>query len=175
MLLELKIENFALVKDLEISFEPGFNVLTGESGSGKSLIVESLNFVLGGRIKSGRFLEGLATRVQAVFDVSSLQIDELKDLKETGIIDEESDSLVLMRKLTSSGRNLYFINSQAVPLNVYKTIGQALVDIHSQRDSQYLLDSSNQRKILDNASGEKALNFLDELANIYRNYKKSCE
>lgn len=170
MLAELKIENFALVKDLEIAFQDGFNVLTGESGAGKSLIVESLNFVLGGKIKSARLPKEETIRVQAVFQTSGIQPEILANLKESGILEDEN--LILMRKLYPSGRNLYHINGEMVPLNLFKELGETLVDVHSQMDSQYLLKPANQREILDQASEPPAREILSSLARLHKEYKQ---
>ncbi len=171
MLLELKIENFALVEDMEMVFNPGFNILTGESGSGKSLIVESLNFVLGARVKSSRFDSDETVRVQAVFDISGLEQELLDQLKNYDITGEADQVLVLNRKLYSSGRSVYQINGEIVPYSNFKEIGFQLVDIHGQRDNQYLFDLNNQRKLVDLAAGKEAKVLLERIQQIYSEYK----
>lgn len=169
LLIELKIENFALIECAEINFGEGLNVLTGESGSGKSLVVDALNFVVGGRIKSSRFNRKRA-RVQAIFDIKKIPHEIIKDLRENSLLEDEDEYIILMRKFYPSGRNVYQINGQIVPLKLYRKVGSNLVDIHSQRDTSTLLVRENQRKILDKACGEKAEVILKELQRLYKRY-----
>ena len=169
LLIELKIENFALIECAEINFGEGLNVLTGESGSGKSLVVDALNFVVGGRIKSSRFNRKRA-RVQAIFDIKKIPHEIIKDLRENSLLEDEDEYIILMRKFYPSGRNVYQINGQIVPLKLYRKVGSNLVDIHSQRDTSTLLVRENQRKILDKACGEKAEVILKELQRLYKKY-----
>ena len=114
MLLKLIIKNFAIAKNLELNFEKGFNALTGESGAGKSLIIESLNFVLGGKIKKSKILnDDETTTVQAVFEISD--IDSLEEIKTLPLFEEEKPELIILtRKLYKTGRNIYYINGEIV-------------------------------------------------------------
>jgi DNA repair protein RecN (Recombination protein N) len=175
MLLELKIENFALAKDLEILFHPGLNVITGESGAGKSLMVEALSFVTGGKIRQARFAGEEIIRVQAVFDSPPADPAVTDPLKDAGVIEDGRDQVVLARKHYPSGRNLYQVNGQIVPLPVFRSAGAALVDIHGQKDSQYLLSTAHQREVLDMACGGDASSLVAGLARLHGDYRDvSC-
>lgn len=171
MLTELKIENFALARNLEVSFGRGLNVITGESGAGKSLVVDSLSFVLGERIKSARFSGDETVRVQGVFEIEPPGPEIMQSLIKEGIIESECEPLILMRKFTPQGRSSYHINGQMVPLKTYRELGESLVDIHGQKDSQFLLKSANQRQMVDLAGGgplESVLQNVQELHRICR-------
>ncbi len=172
MLAELKIENFALIKELEVSFHRGLNVITGESGAGKSLIVESLSFVLGARIKSARFAGDKMVRVQGVFRLPGNSPGFIKDLLDQGLV-EPGEMLVLMRRFSPGGRNTYHINGNIVPQNLYRRVGESLVDIHGQRDSQFLLDTANQLALLDMTCGNEGKELLKSLGGLAREYRQA--
>lgn len=172
MLADILIENFALIDNAEIHFSPKFNVLTGESGSGKSIIVDSLNFVLGERLKKTPLSEDKSVRVQARFEIDKSCSEEILNLKLAGIIEEDSVELILTRRLFPSGKNLYHINGELVPQKVYRQVGISLVDIHGQRDNQFLLNVSNQRLLLDLFAGNKAQIILQNLEELYKKYRQ---
>jgi DNA repair protein RecN (Recombination protein N) len=147
MLRDLRIRNFAIIEELSVSFKPGLNVLTGETGAGKSIIVDALGVALGERayvemIKTGR--EEAA--VEAFFDISSHPlIDKLGiDLK---------DGIILRRNITSSGRGKAFINDTLVNVQSLLDVGKTLVDIHGQHEHQSLLAKENQLKLIDRYGG----------------------
>ena len=172
MLADLKIENFAIADDIEIHLHHGFNVLTGESGAGKSVIVESLNFVLGDRVKSAKISSDKPVRVQARFELSDNREEIIEHLIQQGILEEDSKVLILTRKLYPSGRNIYHINGEMVPFKLYRSVGQSLVDIHGQRDSLFLLDAENQRKMLDQMGGKVSEELLLNLKNLHNRYRE---
>lgn len=172
MLTDIKIENFALLQDMEIHFHPGFNVLTGESGSGKSLIIEALNFVLGERVPSGKISGEKSVVVQARFELKEDFTGEAEKLCESGIIDRESGELILTRKMYPSGRNTYLANGEMLPYKLYRALGETLVDIHGQRDSQFLLNPKNQLKMLDLLGGDETHRLLGEIKSLYHHYRE---
>lgn len=154
MLQALHVHNFALLEDAKADFTEGFNVFTGETGAGKSILIDAFGVVLGGRasadyVRSGT--EGLW--VQAVFDISGQQaIKEL--LKEQGI--EAEDDLFLKRQISSAGKSKAFVNGVQVPLTFLRQLGARLVDIHGQHENQALLKAETPR-ILTDAFGGKVL------------------
>ena len=137
MLQSLHVHNFALLEDAHADFTPGFNVFTGETGAGKSILIDAFGMVLGGRasvdyVRSGT--EGLW--VQAVFDITN-QEDIKNILREQGL--EAEDDLFLKRQISVAGKSRALVNGVQVPLAVLKQIGTALVDIHGQHENQALL------------------------------------
>ncbi len=153
MLSALRIENFALIERLELELMPGLNVLTGETGAGKSIIIDAVSLLLGGRgsqefIRSGSeraLVEGLF-----VLPADTPLIEKLASLG----YELEEGSLLLSRELAVSGRNLCRIQGRVAPLNLYKEIGVLLVDIHGQHDYQSLLRPENHLSLLDSMSEE---------------------
>ena len=172
MLVEIKIENFALVRDLEVNFQKGLNVITGESGAGKSLLVESLNFVLGARIKSTRFSNDETVRVQAVFELPGRQPQVINELVEKGLA-EPGEMLVLMRKYHPSGRNIYHLNGNIIPFKLFRQVGESLVDIHGQKDSQFLLEESNQLTTLDQACGAEGISLTEQVKELSEKHQET--
>ena len=150
MLTTLRIKNLALVADLTLELQPGLNVITGETGAGKSILIGALNLVLGERadrtlIRSGA--EGCS--VEAVFDVRKLKAPLASFLDENGLEPCEDGQLVLKRTFTNTGTNKQFINGSPTTLQTLGTLGEWLVDIHGPHDHQSLLHASKQLSILD--------------------------
>jgi DNA repair protein RecN (Recombination protein N) len=148
MLEQLVVKNFALVEDLTIDFSDNFNVLTGETGAGKSIIIDALALLLGGRAQSEFIRSGTDKAIlEGVFHFSSGHfVWEL--LAEMGIENEES-FLVLSRELSLNGRNLCRINGRIFTLKQYQKVGLAIVDIHGQHDHQSLLQADKHLTLLD--------------------------
>lgn len=137
MLQSLQVHNFALIEDAQVEFTPGFNIFTGETGAGKSILIDAFGIVLGGRASTSSIRSGTEeVRVQAVFDTEG---DERVSavLREQDI--DEEDSLFLKRTLTAAGKSRSSINGVPVPLAVLKQVGRLLVDIHGQHENQSLL------------------------------------
>ena len=150
MLTTLRIKNLALVTDLTLELQPGCNVITGETGAGKSIIIGALNLVLGERADRGVIRSGEEScSVEAVFDVSSLRSPLKAFLEENGLEPCEDNQLVLKRAFTGAGTNRQFINGSPTGLNVLATIGEWLVDMHGPHDHQSLLNPAKQLLILD--------------------------
>lgn len=149
MLLHLHIENYALIHKLSIDFSPGLNILTGETGAGKSIIIGAMNLVLGGRADRDLIRAGAETAaVQALFDCRGKS--ELIDmLAEQGISPEEDGTILLARNLSLSGRNTCFINGTMVTLSILKEAGSYLVDVHGQHEHQSLLRRETHQAVID--------------------------
>jgi len=154
MLTELRIRNFAIIESLTLPLGPGFNVLTGETGAGKSIIVGALGLLLGERGTADVVRTGSdRATVEGVFD-TGLRPEILENLDERGI--EADDSLVVLkREVTAAGRTRAWVNGTTVTATALAEIGRALIDLHGQHEAQSLLDSESQRAVLDAFAGAK--------------------
>lgn len=171
MLQSLHVHNFALLEDAHAEFTPGFNVFTGETGAGKSILIDAFGMVLGGRasvdyVRSGT--EGLW--VQAVFDIAN-QEDIKNILREQGI--EAEDDLFLKRQISVAGKSRALVNGVQVPLAVLKQIGTALVDIHGQHENQALLKPEAARLVTDAFGGASLLAALAAYKKEYALYEEA--
>ena len=150
MLTTLRIKNLALVEDLTVELQPGYNVITGETGAGKSILIGALNLVLGERGDRTLLRGGSdSCAVEAVFDVSRLQAPLKSFLEENGLEPCEDHQLVLKRAFTNAGTNRQFINGSPTTLNILAAAGEWLVDIHGPHEHQSLLHPARQLAILD--------------------------
>ena len=171
MLQSLHVHNFALLEDAHAEFTPGFNVFTGETGAGKSILIDAFGMVLGGRasvdyVRSGT--EGLW--VQAVFDITN-QEDIKNILREQGL--EAEDDLFLKRQISAAGKSRALVNGVQVPLAVLKQIGTALVDIHGQHENQALLKPEAARLVTDAFGGATLQAALTAYQKDYALYVKA--
>ena len=149
MLSELRIRNFALIDRLTVRLGPGLNVLTGETGAGKSIIVGALSLLLGERASADVVRAGEdRASVEGVFDVAGRD-DVARILDERGIDPDEDGLLVLKREVAVEGRNRAWINGSPTTAAVLGELGRALVDLHGQHEHQTLLRRDEQRAILD--------------------------
>jgi DNA repair protein RecN (Recombination protein N) len=164
MLTELRIRNFAIIESVTLPLGEGFNVLSGETGAGKSIIVGALGLLLGERASADLIRSGAEkATVEGVFDVSSVRgIAKLADEKG---IEVEDDTLVLKREIATGGRGRAWINGAPVTATVLAEIGRQLVNLHGQHDAQTLLDGESQRRILDAFGGAETQ--ADEVRRIY--------
>ncbi|MGH7679102.1 MAG: DNA repair protein RecN [Gemmatimonadaceae bacterium] len=155
MLTELRIRNFAIIESLTLPLGPGFNVLTGETGAGKSIIVGALGLLLGERATADVVRTGSdRASVEGVFDTGG-RPEIVKTLDERGI--EADDALVVLkREVTSAGRTRAWVNGTTVTATILADIGRALIDLHGQHEAQSLLDADSQREMLDDFAGAKA-------------------
>jgi DNA repair protein RecN (Recombination protein N) len=155
MLSELSISNFAIIDNLRMHFVPGFNVLTGETGAGKSIILDALSLALGERASEEMVrADADAARVEAIFTLSELPEALSALLDEHGIV-RDDNTLIVSRDIVRGGRSTTRINSRAVPARVLEQVGQWLVDIHGQSEH---LSLKNARTHID---------YLDRLANLW--------
>ncbi|EYE89706.1 DNA repair protein RecN [Fervidicella metallireducens AeB] len=146
MLLELHIKNFALIDEVKLRFDEGLNILTGETGAGKSILIDSVNFLLGDKQNRDIIRTGEENAfVEGVFEVKGDKLINI--LKENGI--EYDDLLIITREINQSGRSISRINGRTVTLNLLKQIGELLIDIHGQHEHQSLLDEGKHIHILD--------------------------
>lgn len=167
MLRELHIQNFAIITDLTLKFEPGLVVLTGETGAGKSIILDALSAVLGTRVDSGLVRAGSNQAfIEAVFELDDATLDTLKPLLEQeGLLDEER-FLTLSREIRMEGRSIARVNGRSVNLSIQSEIGAALVDVHGQSEHLSLLKVKSHRQLLDRFAGNSTL--LQDYQKHYR-------
>lgn len=155
MLLTLSIKNLAIAEHVELDFRSGMTIITGETGAGKSLVIDALNLLAGGKADAGQVRHGVdRAEISAEFDVSKL-INATNWLKEQDLSDGQH--LILRRVIAKEGRSRAYINGQAVPLSQLKDIGQQMLEIHSQHAQQALLDSKNHLYMLDDFADSTAL------------------
>ena len=162
MLSRLYIRNIALIQQADIEFDKGLNVLSGETGSGKSVILDSINFVLGSKADRTMIRYGeqeASVRAEFVADKNSVAVKKLNDY------DIESDGeIIITRKLSSDGKNSIKINGNTVTAAMLKNVTQHLVDVHGQSEHFYLLDEDNQLKVIDGLLGEQGVNIKRALS-----------
>lgn len=162
MLHSLYLENIALIEKLGIELFPGFNVLTGETGAGKSIIIDAVNFVLGERTSRDLIRNGAArAKVEAVFnlnegDAAFAALDALG-------IEYDGNELILSRELSAAGRNACRVNGTLVPVASLKSVSDTLVDIHGQHEHQALLDAENHISYLDAYCHAESLPIIEKI------------
>ncbi len=175
MLINLNVRNFAIIEDLSVEFGQGLNVITGETGSGKSILITALGVTLGNKFSKEMLREGTdKILLSATFDISRNR-RALSKLKEMGISDEV---LFFQREIPKEGRQKFRINGMVVPYSLYREIGEILIDIHGQHEPQSLLNRAKHLELLDRFIGEKFLKEREEFARIlsrYKNIKKEIE
>jgi DNA repair protein RecN (Recombination protein N) len=172
MITYLHVKNIALIDELEVDFNEGLNILTGETGAGKSIIIGSINAVLGNKIPKDFLRTGTEhSIIEILFQVNS---NYLKNkIKDYGIeISDDDCELLISRKIIQKGRSVFRINGQVVNTTTVKNISNSIIDIHSQHEHQSLLNKKNHLKLLDDFLGESIEKELDKLHSKYREYTK---
>jgi DNA repair protein RecN (Recombination protein N) len=168
MLEKLVINNYALIDNLEISFDKGLNILTGETGAGKSIILGALSLILGQRAESRYFFnQQKKCVIEGVFSINGFH---LKNFFEENELDYEAETM-LRREITADGKSRAFINDTPVTLAIIKQLGEKLIDIHSQHATLEINDPDFQLLVVDSVSGHDEL--LNDYRSKYRAYKKS--
>ncbi|MDD3920194.1 MAG: DNA repair protein RecN [Eubacteriales bacterium] len=170
MLRRLCIKNVALIDLLDVEFQAGFHVLTGETGAGKSIIIDAVNLVLGGRANKTLIKSGTQrASVDAAFE-SWKQPDILQKLDALGIDYDTDEYLILSRELNSSGKSVCRINGTLVPLSALASVSELLVDLHGQHEHQSLLDVKQHVRYLDAFGGEPITCIRDRCAVLSQRY-----
>ena len=171
MLKQLYIKNFTLIDELDIQLFPGFSVITGETGAGKSIILGALSLLLGQRADSKSIKTGCDRCViEARFDLSRYQLESLFADND---IDYDAEDCIFRRELTAAGKSRSFINDTPVPLTVMKAIGQQLVDIHSQHQNLLLQEEDFQLNVVDIIAQDSRQ--LADYQEAFRNYQAACK
>lgn len=170
MLEHLHIRNVALIKESEISFGDGLNILTGETGAGKSMIIDSLQFALGGRAGKDFLRHGeKQAAVEALFSVQSQALTE--KLAENGIAPEEDGTLLITRTLSEAGKSVCRINGSTVTVGMLKEIAEDMIDIYGQHEHQSLLNPVKHIRLLDRFCGAGFGEAMEEYKNSRQKLK----
>ena len=169
MIQRLFIRNYALIDSLEIDFRPGFTVLTGETGAGKSIILGALSLILGQRADSKAIKDAAQkTVIEGTFDVSAY---EMRSFFEENDLDYEPSGICILRgELSPAGKSRAFVNDTPVSLTVLKELGEQLIDIHSQHQNLLLGDNRFQLRMIDIWAGDESL-----LSQYRTEYKRYCD
>ncbi|MGA6828533.1 DNA repair protein RecN [Nitrospira sp. NS4] len=153
MLTELRILNFAILEELSLRFEAGFTILTGETGAGKSLLIDAIALLVGGRASAEQIRHGQdEASLEAAFQIPD-QHPLLSRLRDQGILSVDDSQLIVRRIISRSGRNRVYLNGSMCSLHALEELGGTLVDIHGQHDQQSLLSSATQLDVVDAFGG----------------------
>ena len=172
MLVSINVKNYAIIDELTIDFTDGLNVLSGETGAGKSIIIGAMSLALGGRANSDMIRTGeTKMSVQSVFYVQNLS-SELKLLIEENDIEIYDGEIIVSRTVFDSGRNVCKINSTIVNVSTLKKIVEHFVDIHGQHEHQKLLNQSTHISFLDNFAAKEISPILTKVENSYQKLRK---
>ena len=170
MLQNLHVKNLALIDEAEVEFTPGLNIMTGETGAGKSIIIGSINLALGGKLPKEMIRENAPYGlVELTFKVEN---EQLKQALGAMDIFPEDDSLILSRKIVN-GRSVLRINAETVPISKVKEVASLFIDIHGQHEHQSLLVKKNHLNILDSYAKNRILKTKEKLKSSYESYKKA--
>src|SRR3954454_9940469 len=163
MLLELVVENYVVVERLRVHFHAGLNLLTGETGSGKSIVVDALGLLLGGRASADMIRTGeTRARIAGIFE-----------MKEPGACIEIADGeLLIEREILASGKSRAFVGSRPVAVSLLKELAPLLADIHGQHDQQLLFSSEAQGDMLDGFGGHREL--LERVGSLYTKWRAAA-
>jgi len=170
MLQTLSIKQFAIIDELEIQFSDGLTVLSGETGSGKSIIIDAIGQLIGMRASSDYVRHGEKKAIiEGIFDIDNSKdaIQVLQDLN----IDIDEDFLLVKREIFSSGKSICRINNQTITLQDLRKVMQELLDIHGQHETQSLLKQKYHLQLLDDYAGEQYSDLLSQYHDVFNQYK----
>ena len=170
MLLEISIKNFAIIESISLNFEKGMTVLTGETGAGKSIIIDAMNMMLGARATTEVIRHGAPkAEIEGLFSIENNRtLEEIFD--EQGL--ELSDEIIIRREILQNGRSISRVNGQMVNLSVLRTIGQQLVDIHGQHDQEELMRPHRHIQMLDEFGDASFFELKEAYQTSFDNYRR---
>ena len=170
MLLEISIKNFAIIQSISLNFEEGMTVLTGETGAGKSIIIDAMNMMLGARATTDVIRHGAPkAEIEGLFSLENSRVlQEIFD--EQGL--EMSDEIIIRREILQNGRSISRVNGQMVNLSVLKAIGQQLVDIHGQHDQEELMRPHRHIQMLDEFGDAEFFEVKEAYQTSFDNYRQ---
>ncbi|MFJ5715602.1 DNA repair protein RecN [Neobacillus sp. NPDC093127] len=173
MLAELSIKNFAIIEALSISFNKGLTVLTGETGAGKSIIIDAIHLLTGGRGSAEFVRHGEEkAEIEGLFQLEDSDHPVIKKALDFGI-DIEEEMVVLRRDISRTGKSVCRINGKLVTISTLREIGRTLVDIHGQHEHQELMDETKHLQLLDQFGSEEILASEDEYLQVFRRYEQT--
>ena len=171
MILQLRVENVALIEKVELCFGPGLNILSGETGAGKSILIDSINFLLGGRPGKDFIRSGADTAlVEGILEVNDE--DFRKTIDSMGIELAEDNQLLLSRSLNSQGRNTCRANGHNLTVGMLREISAGLVDVHGQHQHHSLLNSNKHIVLLDRFCGDELNTLKTQLSELIKHYRE---
>lgn len=172
MLKELSIKNFAIIDELSVGFDEGLTVLTGETGAGKSIIIDAVHLLCGGR-GSQEFIRHGARKaeLEGLFIITDPQHSVFKKMFDVGI-DVDDETIILRRDLNDSGKSVCRVNGKLVTIGILREIGASLIDIHGQHESQELMDDKAHIHLLDQFAGEDLKVVKENYKELFHTYKK---
>lgn len=171
MIVELTIKNLAVIKEVTIAFQKGLNILTGETGAGKSILIDAIGFLLGGRGSSEYVRHGeKRAEIEALFEITP-DHPVLQLLSQLGIEAPDDEMLILRRDITAQGKSICRINGQLVTLATLKEVGPWLVNIHGQHEHQSLMQADRHLTWLDSFAGEELKQCKEEFTQVYKEYR----
>ncbi|SET42234.1 DNA repair protein RecN [Thorsellia anophelis] len=173
MLIQLNIQNFAIVEQLEIDLKKGMSAITGETGAGKSIAIDALGLCLGNRVEGNIVRKGATKADLSARFLLDKNPDAVKWLEEHELDDELPKECLLRRVIGEDGRSKGFINGTPVPLSQLREIGELLIQIHGQHAHQTLLKSDNQRNLLDAYLDDT--NLVKAMRSAYKTWSESCK
>lgn len=172
MLQNLHVKNLALIDETEVDFRNGLNILSGETGAGKSIIIGSINLALGEKVQKEMLRENADyALVELIFSVTDEKQKEL--LRELDVF-PENDEVILSRKIVN-GRGVAKVNAESVPASKMREIASILIDIHGQHEHQSLLSKKKHLEILDDYAKEEIFAPKEKLREAYKNYRAPLE
>ena len=168
MLSHIHINNLGIIEDLEIDFGKGLNIITGETGAGKTLVIGAIQMLCGNKVSKDTIRNGMDKAfVEALFYVEDAQLKEV--LNNMGYAHDE---IVISRELSNSGRSIAKINGRLVTISELKELGEVLVDLHGQHDNQSLLDAKKHIEVIDNFAGKELVKLKEEYSTLYNKRKE---
>lgn len=171
MLQEVYVKNLALIEEIKLEFDPSFNVMTGETGAGKSIIIDALSLALGGRFSSEMIRTGAESTLVEVGFLTKNRPDLAAYLEELGVSPEADNTLVIQREVGTSGKNRCRVNGQLVTVLALTKIGEFLLDIHGQHEHQTLLYPEKQLELLDCYCGTPCLNLRKVFHKLHKEWQ----
>lgn len=167
MLTQLHIENFALIQNVTLEFSPQLNVFTGETGAGKSVLIDAIRFISGERMETDRMnSSGGTCVVEAAFEIEDVRLKRHPAVE--AFLNQGEESLILRREYSAEGRSRAWINNRLVNLGNLKELGNLLIDIHGQYDHQLLLDAGSHIELLDRFGGDDRV--LEQYRSLHEEY-----
>lgn len=170
MLLSLHVKNFAIIDEVYVDFGPGMNILTGETGAGKSILLGSVNAALGGKVSKemlGRNAD--YALAELIFDGEDEAVRELLESHEIPV----EENLIISRRIADNGRSISRVNGEVVNTGFLKELSERLLEVYGQRENQTLLDTKNQLRLVDRFAKEKTGPLLSEIRTAYSAYRQT--